>query len=193
MMIIRLILETLNISQQDFADKIGVSRQTVYMWLSGYKISERHLQKISEVYLIPMSFLQKSQISGFQLSEKDYNYIKEILINNIHTYNENVIKTLLNVINTKNCFLSTNYSDFINMSLDYTYVDIINDINDSLDENSNFLVICECYKKGFDEIITAVNNVIGLVGIMRVAYIIINSNRDKMTIIKFGGKNETAN
>ncbi len=193
MMIIRLILETLNISQQDFADKIGVSRQTVYMWLSGYKISERHLQKISEVYLIPMSFLQKSQISGFQLSEKDYNYLREILINNIHTYNENVIKMLLNVINTKNCFLSTNYSDFINMNLDYTYVDIINNITEALDETSNFLVICECYKKGLDDIVAAVDNVIALVGIMRVAYIIINSNRDKMTIIKFGGKNETAN
>ena len=82
MIIIKLILDILNISQQEFANQIGVSRQTIFMWLSGYKISQKHLLVISERYSIPITFLEQSQVSGFQLSKNDLEYIRNCLLKN---------------------------------------------------------------------------------------------------------------
>ena len=92
MIIIKLIQDTLNKTQQDIADDLGVSRQTISMWYSGYKISNKNLINIERVYNIPSDILTKSQISGISLTKEDIDRIKLSLLNNISdSFNENII------------------------------------------------------------------------------------------------------
>ena len=50
MIIIKLIQDVLKKTQSDIAQDLEVSRQTISMWLSGYKISKKHIMKLNKVY-----------------------------------------------------------------------------------------------------------------------------------------------
>lgn len=192
MIIIQLILDILNISQKEFANKIGVSRQTVFMWLSGYRISEKHLNAISEIFNIPLSFLEKSQVSGFQLTSNDRQYLNNCLLNIKQLYDKNIIYNLLKVISSKNYIKSGNFDDFINSNLNYNDIELF-DITEfkKIDNNSNYLIIGEINKSNFFDISISIKNI--NVSKDNCAHIIMNSNEDRITIIKFGGSNETKN
>lgn len=192
MIIIQLILDILNISQKEFANKIGVSRQTVFMWLSGYRISEKHLNAISEIFNIPLSFLEKSQVSGFQLTSNDRQYLNNCLLNIKQLYDKNIIYNLLKVISSKNYIKSGNFDDFINSNLNYNDIELF-DITEfkKIDNNSCYLIIAEINKSNFFDISISIKNI--NVSMDNCAHIIMNSNEDRITIIKFGGSNETKN
>lgn len=193
MVIIKMILEVLNISQLEFANQIGVSRQTIFMWLSGYKISAKHLQKISEYYSIPISFLEQSQISGFQLSASDQEYLKKCLINSKSIYNENIINKLLRVIASSNTFKSDNFNNFISNELDYSNIKLVNDNEIDDGDSCHYLVICERNQKDLKEILLDIDALLAKLKRSKVAYIIYDGKENKVSVIRFGGKHETDN
>lgn len=83
MVIIQLLLIVLNLSQQELANKLGVSRQTVSMWNSGYVISKKHLQNINKTFGISMHYLEKSIITSYHFSDDEIDEIKSEIINHI--------------------------------------------------------------------------------------------------------------
>lgn len=190
MIIIKLILDTLNLSQKEFAAQLGVSRQTVFMWLSGYKISQKYISMISEYYNIPVSFIENSQISGFKLTSSDQDYLKKCILKNKSIYSGNVIYKLLKVITTRNYYESADLDKLLNLNLDFNNIEIY-DGNIKLNEDDYYLIIFEKKFKSLRQIDDELHELI--VNIDKTAYIIVESETDNISIIKFGGRDETNN
>lgn len=114
MIIIKLIQETLKKTQQEIANDLGVSRQTVSMWYSGYKLSNRNIENISKRYNIPIQLIQKSQITGTSLSKDEINTIKNHLLDNISEYyNHDIIHLLFSLLSKNIIYKQENLSNWI--------------------------------------------------------------------------------
>lgn len=71
MLILEMILKITGFTQEELANYLNVSRQTVNMWLNGNNISERSIELISEKFMIPKTFF-------YTTLNEDLNYYKLI-------------------------------------------------------------------------------------------------------------------
>lgn len=163
MILIKIIQETLNKTQQDIANDLGVSRQTISMWHSGYKLSKKNIENISLVYHIPIQLIQKTQISGLALSKDDVESVKKYLINNLDTYisNINIVKYLFRLMSKEMIFKTDNFNilinkisekNLINFQTNVSKIDIINTSHNIYfivihKNNENLLKIINEYQK----------------------------------------------
>lgn len=195
MIIIKLIQDTLNKTQQDIADDLGVSRQTISMWYSGYKISNKNLINIERVYNIPSDILTKSQISGISLTKEDIDRIKLSLLNNISdSFNENIILKLLYLLNQNILYKSEHFSVWLNkinrIEKYHIYDNLsINDIPNVIKDDTVLLIIHK-HNKSLIEIFDYYRNVINN---KKVCFIVVESFNDKNELIIFGGNYEDKN
>lgn len=195
MIIIKLIQDTLNKTQQDIADDLGVSRQTISMWYSGYKISNKNLINIERVYNIPSDILTKSQINGISLTKEDIDRIKLSLLNNISdSFNENIILKLLYLLNQNILYKSEYFSVWLNkinrIKKYHIYDNLsINDILNIIKDDTVLLIIHK-HNKSLIEIFDYYRNVINN---KKVCFIVVESFNDKNELIIFGGNYEDKN
>ena len=195
MIIIKLIQDTLNKTQQDIADDLGVSRQTISMWYSGYKISNKNLINIERVYNIPSDILTKSQINGISLTKEDIDRIKLSLLNNISdSFNENIILKLLYLLNQNILYKSEHFSVWLNninrIEKYHIYDNLsINDILNIIKDDTVLLIIHK-HNKSLIEIFDYYRNVINN---KKVCFIVVESFNDKNELIIFGGNYEDKN
>ena len=120
MILIKIIQEVLNKTQQDIADDLGVSRQTISMWHSGYKLSKKNIDNINKIYNIPIDLVMKTQVSGVNLSKEDIERIKNTLVEGtFDLYNTNALYYILNLLNENIIFKSDNFSEWLKIIIDF--------------------------------------------------------------------------
>lgn len=193
MVIIKLIQEHLGKTQQQIADDLLVSRQTISMWISGYKISKKNIDKISEVYKVPSYLIEKTQQTGIPLLEDDLNKIKDYLLDGYTTssLNFSVIHKLFKIIGNPNIIKSSNYDEFINnicISESCNLKSFM--LKDAVKEIKNNCIVLVS-KTDYDliEILTTLNKVN-----KKFAYIIFEKNNSNLVdIVYFGGEDEINN
>ena len=193
MIIIKLIQEHLGKTQQQIADDLSVSRQTISMWISGYKISKKNIDKISEVYKIPTYLIEKTQQTGISLTEDDFNKIKDYLLNGYSTssLNFSVIHKLFTIIGNPNIIKSSNYNEFINniCTSESCYLKSFKLQYAEKEIKNNCIVLVSKIDYDLIEILTMLNKVN-----KKFAYIIFEKNNSNLVdIVYFGGEDEINN
>lgn len=154
MILIKIIQDTLNKTQQDIANDLGVSRQTISMWHSGYKLSKKNIENISSIYNIPIELIQKTQISGLALSKEDVNLIKSYLLKNIDNVvvnNNNIVRYLFKLMTQELIFKSDNFNLFISKISDKNLINFKTNIYISdITINSGNLYLVVVHRKNKD-------------------------------------------
>ena len=191
MIIIKLIQEILKKTQQEIANELDVSRQTISMWLSGYKISKKHIERINQIYNVPIGFIEKSQENGATFSKTEIEYIKKCLLDRRVNYNGNLFFELLKVINSNKTIVSSNFNEMIR-KVDYSNIFIREYSEDVfIDHDSTILVIASI--KDMDLI-----NALKMIELISSKYnnsfyVISYGDIDSIKIVTFGGNNEVNN
>ena len=185
MIIIKLIQDVLKKTQSDIAQDLEVSRQTISMWLSGYKISKKHIMKLNKVYNIPIEYIQKSQEDGCTFSNSEIEYIKKCLIDRKMVIKGDLVYELLNIIASKNYYCSTNFS-FLISKMDYSNIIVENYKNGTqIDKSHIYLFLITLRKNELKDVINELSNIFELENVM---YIVKNGNEDSIKIIISGGQ-----
>lgn len=185
MLIIKIIQEVLNKTQQDIANDLGVSRQTISMWYSGYKISKKNLEVINEKYNIPMYLLEKAQVTGVNFNSNEVELIKNSLVQKVYNCgNNNIYKKIFDLVGVP-ALKSVNYNDFIK-KLKFDNI-LLKDISmiDAKDQKK-YLFVIKVFKRELNEIL----NIINSLGVDKTnyAYLIVNSDEDNIEVFVFGGE-----
>ena len=97
------ILKLYNMSQAELADKLGIKKQNIYLWLSQRQaISKKHLPTLESIFKVPKEYFQKV------LSDKDKATL-QLFIKNGYFFDEQIdgnnmdeIQLALSVINSYN-------------------------------------------------------------------------------------------
>lgn len=196
MVIIKLIQDVLRKTQQDIANDLGVSRQTISMWYSGYKLSKKNIENISKTYNIPANYIERAQISGNSFSKDEINDIKKFLVNDDSNFKNNcdyVIQKLLNLLYNGHVYRKPNFDDWISKIKYFSRCSLMTIRN--LDEiykiiNNKILVIIYTNTKDIYSIIKEYED---LYMKENVSMIICNAEKEKIEVIDFGGESETNN
>ena len=185
MLIIKVIQETLRKTQLDIAEDLGVSRQTISMWLSGYKMSKKHIITISKVYHIPINYIEKSQVTGSSFSKEEIDFIKSCLLEQKMNYSGDLVFELLKLIGSNKSIASSNFNDLIE-DIDYSKIDVHEyDKNSEFDNSHNYIIIAKIKDKSLLDALSTLDPIIN--NYKNVAYIISNGNQDNIKVISFGG------
>lgn len=188
MILIKIIQEVLNKTQQDIADDLGVSRQTISMWHSGYKLSKKNIDNINKIYNIPIDLIMKTQVSGVNLSKEDIERIKNTLVEGtFDLYNTNALYYILNLLNENIIFKSDNFSEWLKIIKDFYMCGHINDINEfTLNQNALLIVVYIKNKK----LLEIIDDYKAFLEKSNVSLIVCTGNVDRVKYFTFGGNNE---